>query len=156
MATRLPVVKHCSSAERSRHGPFVRGRDVDVCVRRQPLLDQSRERIKSCKRIQLLGVAELCRVERSPENGERFVVHLQRHRERMSILPVVRECEACGIGEPGRSTVDDLCHQRERLQRARPELFQKQKGSKVADIALLSEGETAPSRRWFTSAWRTS
>jgi hypothetical protein len=46
LATRLHVVKYGSSAERSRQGPFVRGRDVDVCVRRQPLLDQPRERIK--------------------------------------------------------------------------------------------------------------
>ena len=70
LATRLHVVKHGSSAERSRHGPFVRDRDVDVCVRRQPLLDQPRERIKPRQPIQLLGVAELCRVERSPEKRD--------------------------------------------------------------------------------------
>jgi hypothetical protein len=139
LATRLHGVKYGSSAERSRQGPFVRGRDLDVCVRRQPLLDQPRERIKPRKSMQLLGVAELCRVQRSPEKGKRFVVYLQRHRERMSILPAVRKCEACGIGEPGRSTVDDLCHQLDRLHRARRELFQKQKGGKVADISLVGE-----------------
>jgi hypothetical protein len=37
--------------------------------------------------------------------------------------------------------VDHLSHQRERLQRARPELFQQQKGGKVADIALVGERE---------------
>ena len=94
LPTRLHVVKHGSSAERSRQGPFVRGRDLDVCVRRQPLLDQPRERIKPRKSMQLLGVAELCRVERSPEKGERFVVHLQRHREWMSVLAAVGKREA--------------------------------------------------------------
>jgi hypothetical protein len=39
-AARLLVVTNGVPAERSRHGPFVRGREVDVCVRRNPLLDQ--------------------------------------------------------------------------------------------------------------------
>src|SRR5438045_87335 len=91
--------------------------------------------------MQLLSVAELRCVERSPEKRDRFVVHLQRYRERMSVFPAVRKREARRILEPRRGTMDDLCHQRERLQRARSELFQKQKGGKVADIALVGERE---------------
>jgi len=75
----------------------------------------------------------------------------------MSVLPAVRKRKARRILEPRRGTVDDLRNQRERLQRARPELFQQQKGGKVADSrARGASASTAPSRRWFTSAWRTS
>ena len=84
-ATRLHVVKHGSSAERSRHGPFVRDRDVDVCVRRQPLLNQPRGRSSRVNPMQLLGVAELRCVDRSLEKRDGFVVHRQRHRERMFV-----------------------------------------------------------------------
>jgi hypothetical protein len=70
LGTRLDVVKHRSPAQRARHGPFVRDRDVDVCVRRQPLLDQPRELIKPRQTIQLLGVAELRRVDRSLEKRD--------------------------------------------------------------------------------------
>jgi hypothetical protein len=59
----------------------------------------------------------------------------------MSVLPAVRKRKARRILEPRRDTVDDLRHQRERLQRARPELFQKQKGGKVANPALVGERE---------------
>ena len=59
----------------------------------------------------------------------------------MSVLPAVRKRKARRILESRRGTVDDLRHQRKRLQRARPELFEQQKGRKVADIALVGERE---------------
>src|SRR4051794_37718610 len=59
----------------------------------------------------------------------------------MSVLPAVRKRKARRILESRWGTMDDLRHQRERLQRPRPELFQKQKGGKVADIALVGECE---------------
>src|SRR6187200_34229 len=59
----------------------------------------------------------------------------------MTVLPAVRKREARRILEPRRGTVDDLRHQRKRLQRTRSELFQEQKRSKVADIALVRERE---------------
>ena len=97
---------------------------VDIGLGRQPLFDKPRERIKPRKTLELLGVAEPRRIERSPEETQRFVVDRQRHRKRMSVLAAVRECEPRRIGESCRGTVNDLRHQRERLQRARPELFQ--------------------------------
>ena len=59
----------------------------------------------------------------------------------MSVLPTMRKREARRVLEPRRSTVDDLRHQRERLQRPGPELFQKQKGRKVVEVALVGERE---------------
>ena len=106
-----------------------------------PLLNQPRERIKARKSIaasrsdralrrQVLA-SERRAIRRTPSAAPGTDVHPSPRAQMRSVRD----------REPGRSTVDDLCHQRERLQRARPELFQKQKGGKVFDITLVGERE---------------
>ena len=54
-------------------------------------------------------------------------------------MPAVGEREASGIVEPRRRTVHHFGDQRQRLQRARPELFEQQEGREVAQVALVGE-----------------
>src|SRR5688572_2553252 len=89
--------------------------------------------------MELVRMADLRRIERPSEEADRFVVHLERHWERMSILAAVGKREARRIGEPCRCAMDDLRNERERLEGARSELFQEEKRREVADIALVGE-----------------
>ncbi len=59
----------------------------------------------------------------------------------MAVLPAVREGEPCRIVEPGRCAVYHFGHERERLQRARAELFHQEQLGEVAEIPLVRQGQ---------------
>ena len=57
----------------------------------------------------------------------------------MAVLAAVREREARRIVEARRRAVHDLGDQRQRLQRARAELFEQQERGEVAQVALVRQ-----------------
>ena len=122
------------------------GRDVGAWI--GGLLDASGERIEPAQAVELVGAADLGRVERAAQHADRLVVDVQRHRERMPVLAAVREGEAGRVVEAGRRAVHDLGNQRQRLQRPRPELFDQQQRGEVAQVALVGQGQhrAEPSR----------
>ena len=102
-------------------------------------LHRAHEPVQPFEPVELVRVADLRRVQRPPQHRDRFVVRLQRHRERMPVLAAVREREARRIGEAARRAVHHLGDQRQRLQRARPEILQQQQRREIAELALVRD-----------------
>ena len=59
----------------------------------------------------------------------------------MAVFAAVREREARRIGEAAGRSVHDFGNQRERLQRARAEIFEQQQRGKIAELALVGDGQ---------------
>ena len=113
----------------------------DVSVRPAALFDRTRERIQPCEALELIGVPQPRRIEGASQHGDRLVVHLQRHRERVVVLAAVREREPRRVGKPGRRAVHDLGDERQRLQRARSQLLEQRQRREVAQVAFVCQCE---------------
>ena len=86
----------------------------------------SMARVNASSRLKPSSFSEwpsLACVERASQHADRLVVDLERHRERMAVLPAVREREPRRIVEPRRRAVHHFGDERQRLQRARTELL---------------------------------
>ena len=133
------VVEDRTAAERFRDRALVRDGRGDVRFGATPGFNRARERIEPLEATELVGVTQLRRIERTPQHGDRFIVDLERDGEGVTVLAAMRECEARGIVESGRRAVHDFRDERERLQRARPELLEQQEGREVAQVAFVRE-----------------
>src|SRR6185503_10068717 len=107
--------------------PLVGNRRGDVGFRAAPCFDCASECVEAFEASELLVVAEPGRVERASQHRDRFIVDLERHREGVTVLAAMRKGEARGIVESGWRAVHDFGDERQRLQRAWPELLEQQK-----------------------------
>ena len=118
---RNAIVRDGATAQRRLRRPL-RG-DAAIEVRR-PSSRRARRSGAPARRAAAIAASRspspsLARSTRALEHADRLVVDLQRDRERMAVLPAVREREARRIGEAAGRAVDDLGDQRQREQRAR-------------------------------------
>ena len=95
------------------------------------------ELIEAAHAIQLVPVASLGGIESRAQHGNRSVVSLERHWKWMAVLAAVRERETRRVRKSDRRPVDHFGNQRQRLQRARTQLFQKQERREIAQIAFV-------------------
>ena len=73
----------------------------------------------------------------------------------MAVFAAVRKGKACRIVESDRRAVHDFGDERQRLQRARSELFEQEERREVSEVRSCASARTAPSRFSFTSFART-
>ena len=98
------------------------------------------ERVEPARAIELVCTARaLAASSARRSTRDRLVVDLQRHREWVAVLAAVREGEARRVVESCRRAVHDFGDQRQRLQRARAQLFEQQERGEVAQIAFVRE-----------------
>ena len=116
-------------------------RCVEVRTWIETRFNRANETIEAAKTIEFFfidcAIPCLRSIQGVAKEIERFVVGLQRHLERMTILSAIREGKSCRIVKAAGCTVDHLRNQGERLQRARPKLFQQQKLGKVMQATLV-------------------
>src|SRR5438105_4189349 len=98
-------------------------RSVEIRDGIKPRLDGACQPVETAKAVNFVAVGEPRRDEGSAQNGERFVVSLDRYRKRMAVLAAVREGKAGGIGKTNRGAMNDLRHKGQRLQCAPTETF---------------------------------
>src|SRR5205823_13420651 len=115
-------------------------RCVEVRTWIETRFNRANETIEAAKTIEFFfiecAIPCLRSIQGVAKEIERFVVGLQRHLERMTILSAMREGKPRRIVEAAACPVDYFSNQGERLQRARPKLFQQQQLGKVMQATL--------------------
>ena len=90
----------------------------EIGFRSMPPFDIADESFEAAKSIELFTVfipADLRPIERDSQKIDGFIVGLQRHGKRMPVLSTKREGKPRRIIEAGRSAVNDLGYQGQRL-----------------------------------------
>ncbi|MNL45736.1 hypothetical protein D3C87_1684050 [compost metagenome] len=75
------------------------------------------------------------------ERQYRLVVYGDGYRERVAVLAAMREREAGRIAETRRRAVDDLAHERQRLDRARAYAFEHKQRFHIVDRIIVRQCE---------------
>ena len=102
------VVEDGAPAKRWRDRLFVGDDGVEVGFGVKLGFGRADEAFKTAEAVEFVPVADLCGVERSPEEIQGFVIRLQGNLEWAPILAAVRERKTRGIGETARRSVDDF------------------------------------------------
>src|SRR5207244_11841215 len=74
----------------------------------------------------------------------------------MPVFAAECEGESRGIGKPDGRAVHDFCDERQRLRRARSQLFEQQKFGKIVQLSIVCYSEHAAEPPQITSGARTS
>src|SRR4029079_18078365 len=95
----------------------------EIRLRLHPRLNSADKSLEALEGVALLSrfvAARLGSIQRRAQNIDRFVESFQRYREGMTILSPMRKGKTSRIVESRRRSMQHLCNQRQRLQRARP------------------------------------
>ncbi len=111
--------------------------------RRGAAFEQPRLRVEALQRGKFFVAAELGLGDRRLQHGDRLVVDLDRHRERMAVFAAVGERMAGRIAEAARRAVQHLGDQRERPHRARADAGNLQEVLEVARPRFGRRGQRA-------------
>jgi hypothetical protein len=87
--------------------------------RRTAALDSADKSVQPPEAVQLISIAHLRSIERTPEHRNGFVVRAHGHWKRATVFAAKGERESRRIGESSRSAVYDFGDQSQRLKRSR-------------------------------------
>ncbi len=105
------------------------------------IFHDARQAVEAFEAIELFAVAEAGGIQSVAEDGERFVVGLERNREGVAVFSSVGKRESRGIGEAGGSAVDDFGDERQGLQSARAETFNEKERRKIAKFLAMRHSQ---------------
>jgi hypothetical protein len=131
------VIEDCPTSNRFRNRALMRYCRIEVRKWLALLFHFAGQSIQSPETLKLFRMPKSSCVHRTPQNGKRFIVGLQRHGEGMSIFATVSEGEARRIREPARRSVDNFCDQRQRLQCPWSQSLNQQQRGKVVQLLLM-------------------